>query len=415
MKILSRRLSCIKNWTPEELVLLYSSRTKLSPDIQEKLAVLLERDLDWQWIKDKSIVHGVVPLLDHTLGRNEFLNVPGEIRQWLRQVRMVNLIRNLRIRDEKDKLLSLLADNSITAVPFKGTDLAANVYGDISYRQVTDIDLFIRKNDALRVNKLLKRSGYIVSRNMNGESDPDVPFLGFYNADKKIHIDMQWEIYANSISFGYIKNDFWDRIIENSVNGQKRWQFADVDLFMLLCLHGTRHQWSHLKWLCDITEFVHHNKDMEWPWIIKTARDNYTVRILSICLILAREMMCCRWADKVLDIISPDGMSRYLSRKIIDGYFSGNLNRVTEKQKSEKKILNNEFLFHIHSRERSKYKLKILKSHLYMLAKPNRHDRIVDLPEKLYFIYFVIRFHRLLFKYGYKLVHSVIYYFIMKK
>lgn len=413
---MSKPSTKIKNWTPEELVLLYSSRTILTPEIQNKLLSLLSLNLNWQWIKKTSIAHGVVPLLHHTLSNNIFSNVPPDVLQWLRKMHIENLVRNLRVQDEMSHIFQLLKKKSIIAVPFKGIDLARDVYKDISYRQVTDIDLIIRTKDVSHTIELLTLSGYDLLRKMNsGNPENGVPFAGFYNADRKIFIDVQWENQDYSFYNGYQQNELWDRVVKNSNNGPNRWRLASVDLFMLLCLHGNKHQWSHLKWLCDVAEFLRHTKNVDWDWIIKNAGYNGITRILSICLILTKDMMFCHSLEEVLDSIRPDAMSRFLSSQIAKGYFLKDFYSIPKTNGVVKKLFNEEMLYHFRSRDRSKDKLKIAKMYFQSITKPNKRDKIVCLPKQLSFFYYLIRFFRLLYKYSYKLAILVVYRFFIKK
>ncbi len=57
-------------------------------------------------------------------------------------------------------ILSLLENNGIAAIPYKGPALAASVYGDLALRQFADLDIMVRNEDVLRARDVMASLGY---------------------------------------------------------------------------------------------------------------------------------------------------------------------------------------------------------------------------------------------------------------
>ena len=60
------------------------------------------------------------------------------------------------------KVMELLEDNGIKAFTYKGPVLASQAYGNIGLREFGDIDIFIEKENALKVKDLMIDNEYSV-------------------------------------------------------------------------------------------------------------------------------------------------------------------------------------------------------------------------------------------------------------
>src|SRR5438067_2363962 len=56
--------------------------------------------------------------------------------------------RNLYATGELHRLLDVLADAGIAAMPWKGPALAAQLYGNLALRPFLDLDVLVRRRDA---------------------------------------------------------------------------------------------------------------------------------------------------------------------------------------------------------------------------------------------------------------------------
>ncbi|GAG91885.1 unnamed protein product, partial [marine sediment metagenome] len=84
-----------------------------------------------------------MPLLYQSLKKTCPEAVPDDTLEQLRAYFLTNAKRNLFLTGKLLRLLELLKDNGILAVPFKGPVLAESVYGDLSLRQFADLDILV--------------------------------------------------------------------------------------------------------------------------------------------------------------------------------------------------------------------------------------------------------------------------------
>ncbi len=61
---------------------------------------------------------------------------------------------------ELQRILDIFKSHGITAIPYKGPVLAIQAYGNLAFREFGDLDIFIQKQDFLKVKELLLDNGY---------------------------------------------------------------------------------------------------------------------------------------------------------------------------------------------------------------------------------------------------------------
>ncbi|NJO19181.1 MAG: nucleotidyltransferase family protein [Spirulinaceae cyanobacterium RM2_2_10] len=105
--------------------------------------------------------HGVAPLLYWQLRDSE--TVASELPEWRSQLEaqfQASLRRNFLLSSALVKLLDALRQQAIAAITFKGPALAAQLYGNLGLRQVSDIDILVAPADLAAAQAVLAMLGY---------------------------------------------------------------------------------------------------------------------------------------------------------------------------------------------------------------------------------------------------------------
>src|SRR5262245_13522021 len=121
---------------------------------------LVGTDIDWQVLLKLAWQHGVRPLLFRSLQSACWDAVPAEVRLELERFNRINLQKNLLFTGG---LLRVLTEFKKTAIPiaaFKGPVLAEAIYGDLSLREISDVDVVVREIDVHRAEDVLATLGY---------------------------------------------------------------------------------------------------------------------------------------------------------------------------------------------------------------------------------------------------------------
>jgi hypothetical protein len=62
-------------------------------------------------------------------------------------------------------------------------------------------------------------------------------------------------------------------------------------LALFLCAHGAKHYWERLGWICDVGRLLQVEKTVDWTGVFAEASETDTSRILSLGLLLARDLL----------------------------------------------------------------------------------------------------------------------------
>ena len=73
------------------------------------------------------------------------------------------------------------------------------------------------------------------------------------------------------------------------------------DLLMVLCIHGSKHCWERLGWICDVAEVVRANPELRWDEIMSRS---------SACHISRAVLLGLDLAESLLDAPVPELISR---------------------------------------------------------------------------------------------------------
>ncbi len=115
------------HFTPEQELLLWSIRVDHTKD--QRIEEILKDGVDWNYVRETAIQHGVFPLLYKRLKEEMSHLVPSNEIEELRTLFMANAVQNLRMTQQLIKVLDLLANAGIEAMPFKGPALAVQALG----------------------------------------------------------------------------------------------------------------------------------------------------------------------------------------------------------------------------------------------------------------------------------------------
>jgi hypothetical protein len=183
---------------PEDDLLLCCAQTSVDFERAERIRSLLKNGIDWVYLSQLALRHGVMPLLYRSLKAVQPEAVPKGIMDQLQGNFLVNAGRNLFLTEELRNLLHVFEAHGIPGIPFKGPALAASIYGDIALRQFSDLDILIQKQDLLKARDLITSLGYRPRFQLTDvrvksylKSQNGLPFT---RHDGKVMVDLQWEI-----------------------------------------------------------------------------------------------------------------------------------------------------------------------------------------------------------------------------
>ena len=283
--------TAVRSFPAARLLLCCAQAYHDTPSV-ERLAPLLQADLDWTSLLRMALRHRILPLLYRSLHTACPDAVPQTIRTELHHHFHANAQRNLFLAGTLLQLLRLLEVHNICAIPYKGPVLAAAVYGNLTLRQFGDLDILVRKQDVPRVKALLLAQGY---RWWDQRPFTCFPRLRrvyeFVSADGQVLVELHWAITSSTFYFPLDPACLWEHCDTVSMLGTPVRTMAPEHLLLILCVHGAKHHWERLAWICDVAALLRAYPEMDWGQILKQAERLGSMRMLLLGLLLAHTLL----------------------------------------------------------------------------------------------------------------------------
>ena len=368
---------------PEHELLVCCARTRLDSQSAARIAALVQQKIDWDYLIRAAIRHSLLPLLHSHLSATCPDDLPDAVSSRLKEHSQINSGYNLLLTGELIKLQRLFHSQSIPIVPFKGPILAASLYGDIGLRQFSDIDLLVRKQDLSKVRDILISAHYLpryrlgtTQRAVMVEQKCEEPFD---RDDDAAMVDLHWAVIPTRFSFAPDTVSMWQRLERVSLSGCEFLTVAPEDLITLLCIHGAKHAWERLGWICDLAELIRTRSGMDLNSVIEMGARNGGQRIVPLGLFLASDLLDAPMPPGVFERLQSDRQVKSLAAKVYSNLFRRSDRRITVFARD---------LFYLRAMNRVKDRAHLLLDHI----KPTPLEwQMVSLPSHLSFFYYPLR------------------------
>jgi putative nucleotidyltransferase-like protein len=394
---------------PEVALLLCCARARVDAESAEQMSTLLQQHLDWPFLMQTALQHGVMPLLYQHLSTMCPEAIPTAALKQLREHFHRNAGYNLFLTRELLMVLHLLETHGIPALPFKGPTLAAFVYGHLALRQFGDLDILVHKQDIQRTKDLLTTHGYqLPLTRVQEEAILKYHYhYAFVRHDGRVHVEMHW---AFTRRYWPVPLDFsclWAHRTTLSLEGTTVSVFSPEELLLILCVHGSKDHWSILKWVCDVADLLRIHPTMDWGWVMERARTSGGIYILLLGLTLAHTLMGAVLPQEVVHRIQAAPVVSALATQVRT-QLCARLNGLPWK--------NDWHTFNLRVRERVQDRVRyFLFGYLReccqplfsfpQLITPNAQDHaLLTLPPQCAFFYYLFRPARLIVVHGLRLV-----------
>ena len=150
------------NLNPEEKLLLALCGLDFNGEKKQEILQLLEDRIDWDRYLKMVNEHGIIALEAYNIRELGLSNrVPEGVMKILDNARMKTLMRNTWQTQQWKEVNEILSDAGIKHVLLKGMALEHTVYRSLGLRQMTDTDILVKRDDALKAWNLLQKHGFV--------------------------------------------------------------------------------------------------------------------------------------------------------------------------------------------------------------------------------------------------------------
>jgi hypothetical protein len=186
------------------------------------------------------------------------------------------------LQSAKD-ILYALKEQGIEAIILKGIYLAVAIYEDLNRQPGSDIDLLVKRGDALKTKNVLNSLGWqeradILADLINYNQPLALNSLMFFNPKNPAVIHLHWHIINTTWPLNqYVQNidmtGIWEAALASSLDGAPSKELKPEQLVIYLCYHGFNHHFAKPVYVDDIKAVLERFKDtIDWTYLYEQSQ-----------------------------------------------------------------------------------------------------------------------------------------------
>jgi len=279
-------------WRREAQLILLCAAAASSPERLDRLHILINTGVDWEVVMSVALRQGVMPSVYRALTPALASHLPPSVWDRMRREFYGNAVRNFHLAAEMRRLCRLLEKHGVRSLALKGPTLAAGVYGNLTLRQFTDLDLLVRQDDLGAALAALEGDGFRTKAPLK-KTPGEVPSgweATFVRERGLFELDLHWRLSPPYFPFTPEGDELWARAIEVDLGPGGVFTLGPDDLMLFLCAHGAKHGWQSLSGVCDVAQAARVHK-YDWEALAGRAKMLGSLRILLLGLLLAHDLL----------------------------------------------------------------------------------------------------------------------------
>jgi hypothetical protein len=352
----------------------------------QQLHLLAMKIRDWDSLLHLAQEHRVLPMLFTRLA-DVGSAVPPAVQNRLRSEYERNVFHSLANAAELLAVLKAFEHGKIPVMAFKGVVLSASAYRDLTARSAGDLDLLIDNQHLRQATAILLDRGYVLMTPVNPDGTPAVQDYYEYHFERSADgmvLELRWRLeltqprFRRNLGMDWI----WPRRRTTMLAGA---EIPDMDpqiALLVLCMHGSKHMWSRLLWICDVAQLLRSSPDLNWEEVVREARSQGLWRALALGVLLAHRIASAPVPLSILQSFERDTIAFRLAEHLDQNLFTAPGTIPPSPVPYSLQLLD------LRDRAWFIFSLSILR--------PNERDRAaLPLPKLLHALYYLIRPFRL--------------------
>jgi hypothetical protein len=342
---------------------------------------------DWDSLFSLAEEHRVLPMLFSRLA-DTGAPVPPVAQERLRAEYDRNVFHCLANAAELIAVLKAFDDEMIPAMPFKGVVLGASVYHNLTTRPAGDLDVLIHYRHLIRATAVLLERGYELKTPVRADGTPAVQDYYEYHFERLtdgMALELRWRLELTQPRF---RRDLgmdwvWPHRRTAMLAGAEVPDMNPEIKLLALCMHGSKHMWSRLIWICDVARLLDSSPGLDWKDITEEANRSGLWRTLALGVLLARRVAGAEVPLAILRRFERDATAHSLARHIQENLFDAPGSTPMSRIPYSIQLL------------AIRDRVRLLSS--FDFLRPNERDRAtIHLPQWLHAFYYLVRPVRIL-------------------
>jgi hypothetical protein len=145
--------------------------------------------------------------------------------------------------------------------------------------------------------------------------------MSFFSQNRKIHVELHWELTGKYLSKPFILDEILGTLTSVSVLNHEFQALTPETMLVYLCIHGAKHEWMLLDWVCCVAELLQKHENLNWDQVETLAANRSAVRMLQVGLQLSWMIFKAPVPSSLIEINKKDNRVLTLSQRLISGMF----------------------------------------------------------------------------------------------
>ena len=338
------------------------ARVTLSPPFIERIQELSAECLDWDQVVSRSWWHRIRPLTYRHLRDHAQGVVPDSALLELGRHASEMSIRNRRLGKALAEVAGMFEEAKLRALVFKGPTLAEDAYGDITLRECGDLDLLVDRDEFPRVEAMLRSQGF---RSWWDDSKSTRQSFACEFERSDASLDVHWHLTPGWLNYRVDFESLWSHGKPTTEEGDLFRKLAPEDSLTVLAIHGTKHWWERLRWICDVAELVNRGLIRDWDRAEASAKSANALRTMRLGLWLAYDLLSAEVPETVVATLRSVSHLSHLGQQVREWLESA-------ENSGEARKLKERFLFRMRVCERPRD--RVVQTVHYLLGRTSNQD-----------------------------------------
>ncbi|HKV58822.1 MAG TPA: nucleotidyltransferase family protein [Ktedonobacteraceae bacterium] len=265
----------------------------------------------------------LIPVLCDCFTREELSGLVGEqLTSALLQMHRVEMLQNLLLESELQRVLCIFNEAAIPFMLFKGPVLAYTAYPNSHLRTYHDLDILIHASDVARAHDLLVQTGYSFYEEYRADAADEQRTAYHYSLQPPgmpfaCIVELHTAPHASEIGTLSDLEVLWKNARPMVILGQPVAVMNPADHLLFLCWHYRFHGFTRLLWLYDLVMLLRFCGDtLDWDALMRAARDQRLATTLYYCLCWCRDLFGVAIPIRVFSRLRPPLVSRFVVERI---------------------------------------------------------------------------------------------------
>ena len=223
--------------------------------------------------------------------------LPADVQAQLEQIFSTQVIQMMAKNTALLDLGKKLAQAEIAFVVVKGPIMAAALLNDPYTRYFKDLDILVHEEALKQTRAILEADGFLytyeahIKLPYHYKRDFDRDYdIAYIHPKKNLKIELHWGLGSPAL-FPITDAHLWQRLETVRIGQMEFANLSPNDQFLYIAVHGFRHHWRMLKWLCDADNFIQRYPEFDWETLLHEAAQRRIRRLVLLALALAHNLL----------------------------------------------------------------------------------------------------------------------------